>query len=208
MDRERQTLGERGLAHAGLADEHRIVLAPAEQDMDRAFDFILAPDQRIDLALGGAFGKVYRVALERACRRKFRRAFLILVALAFFVIVLVLALGLALVGAAHLPIVVRADLGDAVRDEVDYVEAGDAFLLQEVEGVRLGLLEHRDQHRRTVYFLAPRRLRVHCRALQRALHAGRVARRCVGAAAKALDPVIEVALQFAAQRIDIRRRTA
>src|SRR5216684_6585239 len=124
--------------------------------MNRALDFILAPDQRIDLALRSALGQVYRVALERACRRKFRRALLVLVALAFFVIVLVLALGLALIGAAHLPIVVRTDLGNAVRDEVNHVEAGDAFLLQEVERVRLGLLEHRDEHRRTVYLLAAR----------------------------------------------------
>ena len=48
VDRERQPLGERGLADARFADEHRIVLAPAQQHMNRALDFVLAPDQRID----------------------------------------------------------------------------------------------------------------------------------------------------------------
>src|SRR5690349_1288697 len=106
MDRERQPLGERGLAHARFAYEHR---------------FVLAPDERIDLSLGGAIGEVYRKALERARRRKFWRA-LFVVALAL--LVLVLALGLA--RAAHLSIVVGADLGDAVRDKIDHVEARDA----------------------------------------------------------------------------------
>ena len=62
VDRERQPLGERGLAHAGLADEHRIVLAPAQQNMNSPLDFVLAPDERIDLSLGGAIGEVYRIS--------------------------------------------------------------------------------------------------------------------------------------------------
>ena len=62
VNRERQPLGQRGLAHARLADEHRIVLAPAQQHMNRALEFVLAPDQRIDLSLGGALGEVDRVS--------------------------------------------------------------------------------------------------------------------------------------------------
>ena len=91
-----------------------------------------------------------------------------------------------------------------MRNEVDHVEAGDAFLLQEVDGVRLGLLEHRDQHGRTVYLLAAGRLRMQRRALKRPLHARRVARRGLDPAAEPLDALVEVALQFAAQRIEIR----
>ena len=45
-----QAFGERGLAHAGLADVERIVLATAAQHLDGAFDFVGAADQRIDLA--------------------------------------------------------------------------------------------------------------------------------------------------------------
>src|SRR6476646_5571875 len=123
MDRERQPLGERGLANARFAYEHRIVLAPAQQNMNGPLDLVLAPDERLDLSLGGAIGEVYRKALERARRRKFWRA-LFLVALAL--LVLFLALGLA--RATHLSIVVGADLGDAVRDNLDQVEARDAFL--------------------------------------------------------------------------------
>src|ERR1700686_2981838 len=116
MDRERQPLGKRGLAHARFRSEHRIVLAPAQQNMNSPLDFVLAPDERIDLSLGGAIGEVYRKALERARRRKFWRA-LFVVALAL--LVLVLALGLA--RATHLSIVVGADLGDAVRNKIDHV---------------------------------------------------------------------------------------
>ena len=101
MDREREPLGERGLAHARLADEHRIVLAPAQQDMNRALDLVLAPDQRIDLSLCRALGEVYRVGLERACRREFRRTLLVVVALAFFVSFSSSLSACALVGAAH-----------------------------------------------------------------------------------------------------------
>ena len=49
-DEAREAFGDRGLADAGFADVQRIVLAPAAQDLDRALDFELAPDQRIDAA--------------------------------------------------------------------------------------------------------------------------------------------------------------
>ena len=91
-----------------------------------------------------------------------------------------------------------------MRDKIDHVEARDAFLLQKIERVRLGLLEHRDQHGRPVYLRPSRRLRMQRRALKRPLNAGRVARRDLDPAADALDALVEVALQFAAQRIDIR----
>ncbi len=50
-DHPRQALGQRSLAHPGLADVQRVVLAPAAQDLDGALDLELAPDQRVDLAL-------------------------------------------------------------------------------------------------------------------------------------------------------------
>ena len=46
---QREPLGHRRLADAGLADEHGIVLAPPAEDLDRPLQLLLAPDQRIEL---------------------------------------------------------------------------------------------------------------------------------------------------------------
>ena len=46
-----QALGHRGLADAGFADEHRVVLAPAAEHFDRALQLVGAADQRIEQAL-------------------------------------------------------------------------------------------------------------------------------------------------------------
>jgi len=54
------------LAHARLAHEQRIVLAPAAQRLDDALDLALAADQRIDLADQRLRVEVERVRLERA----------------------------------------------------------------------------------------------------------------------------------------------
>ena len=40
-----------GLADAGFADEHRVVLRAARQHLDHAADFLVAADDRIELAL-------------------------------------------------------------------------------------------------------------------------------------------------------------
>jgi hypothetical protein len=40
-----QALGDGGLAHAGLAHEQRVVLAPPAEDLDGALDLGGAPDQ-------------------------------------------------------------------------------------------------------------------------------------------------------------------
>ena len=45
-----QALGDRGLADARLADERRVVLRPARQDLDDPLDLLLAADDRIELA--------------------------------------------------------------------------------------------------------------------------------------------------------------
>ena len=50
-DAQRQALGDRGLADAGVADEQRVVLRAPAQDLDRALDLVLAPDQDVDPAL-------------------------------------------------------------------------------------------------------------------------------------------------------------
>ncbi len=53
-----QTLDDRRLPHAGLAQQHGIVLGPAAKDLDHALDFILPADDRVHLALAGDLGQV------------------------------------------------------------------------------------------------------------------------------------------------------
>src|SRR6185437_9440735 len=97
-DAARQAFRQRGLAHAGLAHVQRVVLAPAAEYLDRALDFFLAADQRVDLALLGTFVEVGRVFDQR--------------------VVLVLAFGLGFrtrLARRGRGVGFMADLGDAVR---------------------------------------------------------------------------------------------
>ena len=50
-DAQREAFGDRGLADARLADQHRIVLGPAGEHLDGAADFLVAADDRVELAL-------------------------------------------------------------------------------------------------------------------------------------------------------------
>ena len=63
-DTLRQSFDDRGLAHARLADQNRIILGAPLQYLDRAADFIVAPDYRIELAHARALGQVHRVFLQ------------------------------------------------------------------------------------------------------------------------------------------------
>ncbi len=51
-DALRQALDDRGLADAGLADQHRVVLGAARQHLDDAANLLVASDHRIELAAG------------------------------------------------------------------------------------------------------------------------------------------------------------
>ena len=64
-DAQRQALGDRGLADAGLADQHRIVLGAARQHLDGAADFLVAADHRIELAVARRLGQVAGIFLQR-----------------------------------------------------------------------------------------------------------------------------------------------
>ncbi len=64
-DALRESFRDGGLAHAGFADQHRIVLGAPLQDLDHAPDLVIAPDDRIELALLGALGQVDGVFLQR-----------------------------------------------------------------------------------------------------------------------------------------------
>ena len=46
-----EALDDRSLAHTGLADQHRVVLGPALQDLDRAANLVVAADDGVELAL-------------------------------------------------------------------------------------------------------------------------------------------------------------
>ena len=60
-----EAFGDGGLAHAGLADEHGIVLGAAAEHLHDAADFFIAADDGIDLALLGTGGEVGAVFFER-----------------------------------------------------------------------------------------------------------------------------------------------
>ena len=64
-DALREALDHRRLAHARLADEHRVVLPPARQHLDRPPDLLLAPEHRVELARARLRGQVGAVLFER-----------------------------------------------------------------------------------------------------------------------------------------------
>jgi hypothetical protein len=64
-DAQRQAFDDRGLADAGLADQHRIVLGAAGQHLDGAADFLVAADHRIELAVARRLGQVAGIFLQR-----------------------------------------------------------------------------------------------------------------------------------------------
>ncbi len=63
-DAQGQALDDGGLAHARLADQDGVVLGAAGQHLDRAADFLVAPDHGVQLAVAGGLGQVAGVALE------------------------------------------------------------------------------------------------------------------------------------------------
>ena len=76
-DAQRQALDDRRLADAGLADQHRIVLGAARQHLDGAADFLVAADDRIELAvarrLASGRGRISSARHKRSRPRRCRR---------------------------------------------------------------------------------------------------------------------------------------
>ena len=64
-DAQRQAFDDRGLADAGLADQHRIVLGAPRQHLNGAADFLVAPDHRIELAVARRLGEIAGIFLQR-----------------------------------------------------------------------------------------------------------------------------------------------
>ena len=73
----RQPLGERGFAHAGLAHQHRVVLAAPRQNVHHPFEFGAPANHRVELSVFCRLGEVLRVGFQRvflgggALRRQF-----------------------------------------------------------------------------------------------------------------------------------------
>jgi hypothetical protein len=59
-----EALHDGRLAHAGLADEHGVVLGPPGEDLDDAANLLVPPDDGIELALAREIGQVLGIALE------------------------------------------------------------------------------------------------------------------------------------------------
>ena len=70
-----QALDDGGLADAGLAEQHGVVLGAAAEDLDDALDLVCAADDRVELAFAGQLGQVAAEGVQRrrlalaACRR-------------------------------------------------------------------------------------------------------------------------------------------
>ena len=60
-----QALDDRGLADAGLADQHRVVLRAAAEHLDDAADLLVAPDDRVEAVLARLGGQVAAELLQR-----------------------------------------------------------------------------------------------------------------------------------------------
>jgi hypothetical protein len=69
-----EPLDDRRLAHAGVADQHRVVLRLAGQDLDDAADLAVATDHRVEPAAARLRDEVPSVPLERLVRRLGRLA--------------------------------------------------------------------------------------------------------------------------------------
>ena len=63
----RQAFGDGGLANAGFAEQHGVVLRAAAEHLDDAFDLVLAADDGIQLALLGKFGQVPAKRAQGGC---------------------------------------------------------------------------------------------------------------------------------------------
>ena len=60
-----EPLDDGRLAHAGLADQDRVVLGPSGEHLDDPADLVVPPDDGVELALAGELGQVAAVPLER-----------------------------------------------------------------------------------------------------------------------------------------------
>ena len=114
-DPGREALDDGGLADAGLADQHRVVLRAPRQDLHDALDLRLAADDRVELPLGGELRQVAAELVEEL------RALRLLAGGAA-------RAGLAAAGTGEHPDDLVADLF-RIRVEVEQDPCGDSLVL-------------------------------------------------------------------------------
>ncbi len=102
----------------------------------------------------------------------------------------------------------RLDLRDAVREVVEDVEARDALLLEQVDGVRVGRLEERGEDVAAVDLLLPRALGLEERVLDGALEGRGVLGQRVARSRHALHLLFEELLQLACERLGVAAAVA
>ncbi len=66
-DRLSDAVGDRGLTDASLADQYRVVLGAAAEDLDRLLDLVAAADDRVKRAFAGSISEVEPVLVEHGC---------------------------------------------------------------------------------------------------------------------------------------------
>ena len=149
-----QPLDDGGLADAGLADQHRVVLGAAGQHLHDPLDLLLPPDDRVELALAGGLGQVAAELVQHQAGR--RRG---------------LAGGAGAGGGRLLALVAGEQLDDLLADpvevgaELDQHLGGDALTLadqpeQDVLGADVVVAElQRLAQRQLQHLLGPRRER-------------------------------------------------
>ena len=143
-----QTFGNRSFTDTSFTDQQWIIFTTTAKYLDHALDFVVAPDQGINLAVDGHLVQVQRKALQRATRLLAFRA----LGFSFF----------------FLPAGGR-DFGNAVRNEIHHVQPRHALLMKEINRVRIFFAVNRHQHIRTGDFFFTGRLHVQNRALDDAL---------------------------------------
>ena len=143
-------LGDRGLADPGIPDEHRIVLPPPAQDLDRPLQLVGTTNQRIELAVARPRGEVGGVSGQRIPLRRAAALTLTRVGIA----------GARRLGRAGAR---RRHLGEPMREELRDVEERDPLRREQLRGVRLRLLQRGHDHVASPHFLTPGTLDLeHC----------------------------------------------
>ena len=130
-----------GFAHAGLADEHRVVLGAARKHLDHAANLLVAADDGVELAAAREFGEVLGVFFKRL-----EFAFGILVGDALRAAHGGERLQNGVVGGAERHERVARRIALLVRDAQQQVLGGDVIVL-EVRGFAEGLLERLGERR-------------------------------------------------------------
>ena len=143
------------LADPGLTYQQRVVLAPATQNLNDTLDLVFASNERVYLPVLGQLVQVLGVLLERR----------LLVAL--FSTLFGFSRTLARLAGGF----GRITLLDAMGDEIDDVEAGNALLMQVIHRVRVFLAKDGNEHIGSSHLLlaASGGLHVHDRPLNHAL---------------------------------------